>query len=640
MSDTILPVVNTSLNKSLTNILENDIINISANITDNLGLSFCQFIYNQTGIVNITNVSISGTSAQCSNATLITVAAGNVINFTIRANDTSNNFRTNDTIITVADVTTPVVNTTFNITSPVINDVINFSGNITDNIGLISENITYNISGVLTKINFTLTGTTASIHNITEITTDGGSVINFTMYATDTSNNVKQNSTLITVADRTFPIINLSSPANISGDKDGNITFIYNVTENNLANCSLIINSKLNQTNSSVNGTRQNFTLSNLPVLRYNWSINCTDTANNIGKSEERKVAVILSEGFNGTTTDITAVDTRNISNYIIELLPYGKINFTRPVNLSKGVNLNKHSNISFNRIRLNGTAIPELNVTAIIYLYDLTFTSPRILRDDAVCTDICTKLAYSGGNLTFNVTQFSVYSAEETPTTTATEEAKAETKEKDTAGSGREVIEEIIYTHFFRLIESDKTITIPINKKSLAITQITFEVNKNLEDVDFYVSTLQKPVFTISNAYQYVEIKADNLRKEDIVFSAVYFRVRKDSGFIKDTVSLNKYDGKWIKLPTRFVEEDSNYYYYEGETPGFSLFAITGEKAAMPQGPQKSGAGKITEFEEAEEEIPIAIAQKPLTQELFIVLLVVLMMLDILLLKIKKVIK
>src|SRR3989338_3489333 len=111
----------------------------------------------------------------------------------------------------VLDTTAPVVNTTFNNTSPLFNDVINFSGNITDETGLLSANITINYSTGIVKINYTISGTTASIYNVTAITGCVETcVINFTMYATDTSNNVKQNSTLITVADRTAPVVNTS----------------------------------------------------------------------------------------------------------------------------------------------------------------------------------------------------------------------------------------------------------------------------------------------------------------------------------------------------------------------------------------------------------------------------------------------
>ena len=102
--DTTNPVVNATLNKSITNITANDVINLTANITDNLGLSFCQVIINQSGPdnIHIINISLGGvTTAQCSNSSLMNLTRGNVINYTIRANDTSNNWRTNDTIITV-----------------------------------------------------------------------------------------------------------------------------------------------------------------------------------------------------------------------------------------------------------------------------------------------------------------------------------------------------------------------------------------------------------------------------------------------------------------------------------------------------------------------------------------------------------
>ncbi|MBI2102076.1 right-handed parallel beta-helix repeat-containing protein, partial [Candidatus Woesearchaeota archaeon] len=162
--DTTAPVVNTSLNKSLTGILQSDIINLSANATDRIGLSVGQVIVNDTGFVRYFNFSLSGTSAQFSQNITISCAAGCVINFTARVNDTNGNVRTNDTIITVAttpDTTFPVVNTSINNTNPLVNDVINFTGNITDDVGLLSANWTYNVSGVLTKLNYSFAGGTA-----------------------------------------------------------------------------------------------------------------------------------------------------------------------------------------------------------------------------------------------------------------------------------------------------------------------------------------------------------------------------------------------------------------------------------------------------------------------------------------------
>lgn len=114
--------------------------------------------------------------------------------------------------VAASDTTPPIVNTSFNSSSPNnLMSVFNFTGNVTDETGLLSANWTYNISGFITKINYTLSGTSAQVSNTTSLLgLSGNSVINFTLYVTDTSNNVKQNSTLITIADVILPIVNAS----------------------------------------------------------------------------------------------------------------------------------------------------------------------------------------------------------------------------------------------------------------------------------------------------------------------------------------------------------------------------------------------------------------------------------------------
>ena len=124
----------------------------------------------------------------------------------------------------IEDIIKPVVNTSFNLTSTLINDVINFTGNVTDETGLLSANITYNLSGTITYVNFSLSGTAAQVSNATKVCSSA-CVINFTMYATDTSNNVKQNSTLLTVtaAAEAAPAaraINILRRGNVIGGKE------------------------------------------------------------------------------------------------------------------------------------------------------------------------------------------------------------------------------------------------------------------------------------------------------------------------------------------------------------------------------------------------------------------------------------
>ncbi len=111
----------------------------------------------------------------------------------------------------------------------------------------------------------------------------------------------------------TAPAITLTAPADNSGDNDGNVTFVYNAIDNeeSIDNCSLIVNYKINLTNSTIiESTIQNFTLNDLPVGSYNWSVNCTDSSNNIGASETREFTVDTSaptiDYTGGTLTNAT----------------------------------------------------------------------------------------------------------------------------------------------------------------------------------------------------------------------------------------------------------------------------------------------------------------------------------------------
>ncbi len=129
-----------------------------------------------------------------------------------------------------------------------------------------------------------------------------------------------------------------------------------------------------------------------------------------------------------GSSTDFldySYEDLQNLSNIILEHINYGKISFNEAINLTDDENpsdnildINSHINISFNRIEINSTALPNFNKSATLQLYNLTFSTPRILKDGAVCpSSICTQNSFSGGILSFNVTESSVYEAEETPT-------------------------------------------------------------------------------------------------------------------------------------------------------------------------------------------------------------------------------
>ena len=158
------------------------------------------------------------------------------------------------------------------------------------------------------------------------------------------------------------------------------------------------------------------------------------ETARNITFiADSTKFIIAYNEyvGFKkGDSTDFNAStyeDIQSLDNIILENTTYGKIRFNEAINITNDLNNNDNlldldTKISQNRIELNSTALPNFNKSATLYLYNLAFDSPRILRDGVVCpSSICTFQSYSEGNLTFDVTEFTVYSAGETPGVTPT---------------------------------------------------------------------------------------------------------------------------------------------------------------------------------------------------------------------------
>lgn len=156
---------------------------------------------------------------------------------------------------------------------------------------------------------------------------------------------------------------------------------------------------------------------------------------------------VVVYDTFDGDTTDFLFLNDAELAileNVTIENTAYGKIVFTETVNLTEDVDpenmvdIDKYISITYNRIEINTTALLSLKKAAKIYLYNLTFSNPRILKDGAACpSSVCQIISYSQatGTLIFNVTQFSVYEAEETPSAAPTTTATG-----GGGGAGREV--------------------------------------------------------------------------------------------------------------------------------------------------------------------------------------------------------
>jgi hypothetical protein len=138
---------------------------------------------------------------------------------------------------------------------------------------------------------------------------------------------------------------------------------------------------------------------------------------------------IVYFEEFKGSTKgsstnfdNYTYEELYVLPNVILENYEYGKIQFHTSINLTDDIDVSDEKSyidnnveISFNRVEVDSVQLPNLNKSASIWLYNLSFTNPYILRNGATCpTSICTFESYSDGTLKFNVTMFSYYSAKE----------------------------------------------------------------------------------------------------------------------------------------------------------------------------------------------------------------------------------
>ena len=135
--------------------------------------------------------------------------------------------------------------------------------------------------------------------------------------------------------------------------------------------------------------------------------------------------------------------------------------------------------------------------------------------------------------------------------------------------------------------ITPDENVIIEI--ENTIITRITIVVRESVENVRITVQQLtDKPagiaIGTPGVAYRYLNIVAENISDADIDVVLIEFRVEKAwvsaENIDPDTIALRRWDPiaeVWESLPTTMIGEDDTYYYYSAESPGLSVFAVSG---------------------------------------------------------------
>ena len=304
----------------------------------------------------------------------------------------------------LGDVTAPIIKTGFNTTSPKnAGDFLNFTGNVTDETGLLSANWSINFTTGTVKINYTISGLSSQVSNTTNlIGINAGNVLNFTLYVTDTSNNIKQNSTLLIIIDSIAPLANTT--LNLTGINQGNIVNLTaNISdETGLSNCQFIINQTISSKqiyNASVSGFNsqcsQNFSISSATGV-INFTIIVNDTSNNFVQIDR-----ILSVG------DTTPPIISNQSLKSSSLLTTDIFNLTIVASDNSG-------SIQYCRAEINNTATP-INFTMNLIdsatnLYSLSGVANTLFinglhNNTAIsCADGSSNIARDQSNFTFTV--------------------------------------------------------------------------------------------------------------------------------------------------------------------------------------------------------------------------------------------
>jgi PGF-pre-PGF domain-containing protein len=134
------------------------------------------------------------------------------------------------------------------------------------------------------------------------------------------------------------------------------------------------------------------------------------------------------------------------------------------------------------------------------------------------------------------------------------------------------------------------KTITsADLEASGTHLTEIYISVKNRVTNVEITIEKLPKQPAEITInvtglVYKWISITKKNLEDENIEKAKIRFKVEKswitDNNINSTTLALYRWHAnKWNKLPTQKISEDSNFIYFEAETPGFSYFAISGEK-------------------------------------------------------------
>ena len=122
-------------------------------------------------------------------------------------------------------------------------------------------------------------------------------------------------------------------------------------------------------------------------------------------------------------------------------------------------------------------------------------------------------------------------------------------------------------------------------------VTRVTISLGQEVPNVDVLVEELEgKPA---EAAEPFLPVRAYvsiNVSEAGVENAAIEFKVPKSwveqNNIDEHTIKLLKLNGEWRELSTRLTRSSELYFYFEAQTPGFSIFAVVGEAKGPVAGP------------------------------------------------------
>ncbi len=208
--------------------------------------------------------------------------------------------------------------------------------------------------------------------------------------------------------------VELLSPIDQDFVNPDSISFVFNYSsETEVTTCSLVVDNEtmVSYGNMSV-GLNQTIQWDNPTGGNLSWGVQCSDNYGSTSSLSYENIEVFIMKNYDGNSTNLSEVeDLENVTDLVLERSIFGMINFTEPLNLSGGVDLDTKVTIGENLISIDSDSAPSLNRSATLTLYGVSFENPVIMRDGSLCED-CIIIDTSNNRIRFNVSHFSSYSA------------------------------------------------------------------------------------------------------------------------------------------------------------------------------------------------------------------------------------